>query len=136
MVTIQLKENSIQDLQNNTNTASNILETTVDFNEPVISEITPDGINFSIIFSEDVINVGVSDFVLFGEAKDAYTINELEKVSNKNYLLKLTEVQTNSQGNVYPMIINSSIQDNAGNLLLNQTFEEYLKNVVLSSENF
>ena len=135
LVTIQLKENSIQDLQNNTNAASNILETTVDFNEPKISEITPDGINFSITFSEDVTNVGVSDFVLFGEAKDAYTINELEKVSNKNYLLKLTEVQTNSQGNVYPMIVNSSIQDNAGNLLVNQTFEEYLKNVVLSSEN-
>lgn len=124
-VTIQLPANKTTDIDSNGNLASNKVTVTYDTVKPILTNISSNGSEFTVVFSEDVQNVSKSDFELLGIAKEGYKIGSLQSVSASTYKVNLTDLNT-EKGNVYVGLkATSGITDRANNIVESQNFEMY-----------
>jgi hypothetical protein len=137
---IQIAANSALDENSNQNQISNKIIFTYDITKPIITDIS---INkevvscwFLVTFSEDVLNVDVSDFELKGMASLGLTISKVTSVSNNQYKVEVENYNTGDGVVSLQLKSTNDIEDIVGNSIVNSEFESYfLNNEVLSVEN-
>jgi hypothetical protein len=128
------------DVNNNPNERSNKIELNYDISKPIITaisiEMDANSWWFFVTFSEDVLNVDVTDFELKGMASAGLTISEVTRVSNNQYKVEVENFNTDDGVVSLQLKSTNDIKDIVGNSLVNSEFEAYfLNSEVLSLEN-
>ncbi|TMM30539.1 T9SS type A sorting domain-containing protein [Polaribacter aestuariivivens] len=138
-VQIEIPSNTVIDVNNEGNLASNKLVVNYDKNMPYLKEIRSDNNGFTVVFSEAVNNVSLENFELNGIAKDGFELTSLAQVNATTYQINTTNLNT-KKGNINLNIkANNTIVDDANNGLLVQNFNTfYIDNEapVVAVQNF
>ena len=126
---VQLKENSVLNVDNNPNKTSNLMNFIFDETRPIMSSLefktAVGGEFFTIIFNEDVINVDSSDFKLTGTISSTYEKSSLVQISEKEYRLNVNKSNTDL-GSIYlKLTSDSDIEDLSKNKLIQQEVNSF-----------
>lgn len=127
---IEVPSNSVLDIDDNPNDASNKLLFTYDISKPIISNISLDSnsssFSFLVTFNENVVNVDKEDFELTGVASKDLIIGDAILISEKEVRIDVTNTNTN-QGIISLQLKQANdIKDIAGNSLAYLALEGYL----------
>lgn len=125
-----VKENSVVSNTSIGNLASNTLSFIFDDEAPIIinQEHFKDQKYFQITFSESVVNVLITNFLLAGNTSVDFTLNNIEEVSASVYKIYYTGASSN-KGNLFLQSKPSTtISDLSSNVLLSQTSETFYLN--------
>lgn len=117
-VQIKIPENTVLDINNTGNLPSNELKITYDKINPFIKEIKSENNIFTIIFSEEVLNISASDFEIKGVARDGFQLQSLEVVNASTYRITVTDLKTHNGSIGLNIKSSNTIVDNANNKLL------------------
>ncbi|MFT4802154.1 MAG: hypothetical protein ACI93N_001931, partial [Flavobacteriaceae bacterium] len=126
---VQIPANSALDENNNQNQISNKIIFTYDITKPIITDISIDNdansLGFLVTFSEDVLNVGVSDFELKGMGSNNVAVSSINLIANNQY--KVAVSNTNSdEGAISLQLKNTSdIKDFSENAIVISEYESY-----------
>ncbi|WP_298782322.1 MBG domain-containing protein, partial [uncultured Polaribacter sp.] len=129
---LQLPEGIVVDKHNNLTEASNKVIYNYDIVRPVITNLYVDETSeawvFVVDFSEEVSGVSVSSFELMGAGATELEIDSVEKKSETQYKVNVANT-SNIQGSVSLGLKDTSgIQDAAGNLIVESSFEAFFLN--------
>ncbi|WP_299054924.1 T9SS type A sorting domain-containing protein [uncultured Polaribacter sp.] len=127
----QLKRGSVLDANNKTNLQSNSLFFYFDKKQPILKEVYA-GINaihsfFEIVFSEEVINVDATDFVLTGRDTSKFKIEMVTFIGPERVLIDVVPLVDSQQTPIFFIELSSDtdITDLAQNKVINQKIQSY-----------
>lgn len=130
--TVAVKPAAVADTDNQVNNASNILSFKNDQKVPIINNLEfinqNGGEYFDITFSEEVLNLDITDFELTGTNSDGYFVSTLQTITSTNFRLNVPKINT-KEGSVFLKLNTSTdITDLAGNKIIQQEVASYFVN--------
>ena len=133
---IVVKSEVVADADNLLNSSSNTLAFKSDNTAPIITNLELKNENsneyFDITFSEEVINLGISDFELIGTITDDYFISSLIPIVNNNYRLNIVKFGANTGSVFLKVKSDSDISDLANNkIVVQEVVSFYVNNTAL-----